>query len=431
MNWLLRGAVMGLAAGLATVAIVGTGGLAAVAIVGGMVAGGAGIMEVMSTMSGVAKEVTGAIFGPCSGNVFTNGKRAARAHVDMVACSKHPPVPIPIATGSGNVYINGQPAARVSDTIVCSAVITDGSGNVYIGGGTQKTDDIAPEDLVPPLVHGVLLVVGIGAAVVLAGPIVAVAGLALGMAGGMAGNWVGGKVFGEGSDGQKWSMLGGGMLGGMLGGKGGTMLAGKVLPRPATPLGGFVKEGLPGMQAVEAAAAEPSISLFGFRGAGSHKDLLAADAPHPYVVTGHVGYSFDDGATIYGFGPKVPGSMSAFEAVQSLRKGDSYPGIITNDTPVFQSVANNPAMGRGGVPQVVIKQKIPVTKAEFDAIKAAHEGMGTNPMDNIKYGFPGQNACTFNCATFPSKLGIPIPEESGAMRNYMPLLEELGTPWKP
>ena len=246
MNWLVRGAIIGAAVGLAAVAIVGTGGLAAVAVVGGLVAGGAGIGEMLSTMSDVPKEVSGAIVGPGSSNVFTNGRPAARAHLDMTMCSKHPPAPLPIATGSATVFINGQPAARVGDTIACSAVITSGSGTVYIGGAKQQTDQISPEDLVPPIVHAAILVVGLGAAVVLAGPVVAVAGLALGTAGGMAGNWAGGRIFGEGSDGQKWSALGGGLVGGLLGGKGGSMLAGKLIPRPATPLARFTKGGLPG-----------------------------------------------------------------------------------------------------------------------------------------------------------------------------------------
>ena len=179
-------------------------------------------------------------------------------------------------------------------------------------------------------------------------------------------------------------------------------------------------------------ALEPSVSLFGFRGAGTTTDLLSVEAPHPYVVTGHVGYSFDAGATIYGFGPKVPGGMSAYEAVQSLKNGTSYPGMITNDTAVFESVTRNPAMGRGGVPQVVIEQKIPVSQAQLNAMMKAHEGIGVgNPMDTVLYGFPGQNACTFNCATFPSRLGIPIPEASGNMRTYMPSLEKAGQPWTP
>jgi filamentous hemagglutinin len=39
--------------------------------------------------------------------------------------------------------------------------------------------------------------------------------------------------------------------------------------------------------------------------------------------------------------------------------------------------------------------------------------------------------CYFNCATFPSALGIPIPENSGVMKVYMPHLEQLGAPWRP
>jgi hypothetical protein len=53
--------------------------------------------------------------------------------------------------------------------------------------------------------------------------------------------------------------------------------------------------------------------------------LNAVDAPHPYEVTGHVGYSLDGGQTIYGFGPNVPGGVSAYDAVQSLKIGQSYP----------------------------------------------------------------------------------------------------------
>lgn len=261
MNWLLQGAVAGLAIGLGAVVILGTGGLAAVAVVGGAVAGGAGIMEVLSTLSCVPKEVTGTITGKCSGNVFINGRPAARAHVDMTFCSKHPQVPLPIATGSGNVYINGLPAARVGDKIVCGAVITAGSGNVFIGGGSQKTDDVHPEELVPPLVHGVMLVAGIGAAVVLGGPVIAIAGLALGVAGGMAGAWAGAKLFGEGSDGQKLSTLAGGILGGMLGAKSGGILAAKLLPNPISPTVAFARAGLPGMRAAAVNAETPHAEM--------------------------------------------------------------------------------------------------------------------------------------------------------------------------
>ena len=218
MSWLLKGLLIGAAIAVAGVAIVGTGGLAAVAVVGAGAAMGAGLGEAMSTMSFAAKEVTGAIAMTGSSNVFVNGIAAARAHVDKVMCAKHPG-PIPIATGSGQVYINGMPAARVDDKTGCSAVITKGSNNVYIGGGTAQTDTINPENLVPGWVHASLLVVGVGSAIVLAGPVIAVGGLVGAFAGGIGGGWVGGKMFGEGSDGQKWSAIAGSFLGGYLGAK--------------------------------------------------------------------------------------------------------------------------------------------------------------------------------------------------------------------
>jgi uncharacterized Zn-binding protein involved in type VI secretion len=223
MSWLLKGLLIGAGIALVGVAIVGTGGLAAAAIVGGMAAAGAGIGEVMSTMSFAPKEVVGKIIEG-SRNVYIRGKKAARAHVDHAECGKHPQPPKVIATGSGNVYINGMPAARVGDKTECGAEITAGAGNVFIGGGTQQTDAISPENLVPGWVHAALLVVGVGSAVILGGPLLAIGGLVGGVAGGFGGDWLGGELFGEGSDGQKWMMLGGSILGGWWGAKGAARL---------------------------------------------------------------------------------------------------------------------------------------------------------------------------------------------------------------
>lgn len=231
MSWLLTGLLVGAAIGVAVAATVATGGLAAVAIVGGAAAGGAGLMEVFSTMSFAGKEVVGAITAVGAANVFMNGVQAARAHLDFATCAKHPG-PAIIAEGSDSVFINGMPAARGGDRTVCSAVITEGSGDVWIGGGTFQTDQIHPENLVPGAVHAALLVVGIGSALVLAAPLVVAAGLAGGMAGGLGGGWLGGKIFGEGSDGQKWMMLGGGAIGGFAGPKGGNIFARARTPEP-------------------------------------------------------------------------------------------------------------------------------------------------------------------------------------------------------
>lgn len=237
MSWLINGLLIGGAIAVAGVLIAGTGGLAAAAIVAGMAAGGAGIGEVLSTMSWAPKEVVGAILGACSTNVFINKRPAARAHVDMVQCAKHPNGPIPVATGSSNVYLNGQPAARLGDKTGCGGDITDGSANVFIGGETQQTDVVNPEDLVPGWVHAALLTVGVASGLVFASPIVVVAGLIGGIGGGYVGGRVGGYIWGEGSDGQKWALLGGSIIGGIFGAKGGAAIEGKFLAAPANTAG--------------------------------------------------------------------------------------------------------------------------------------------------------------------------------------------------
>ena len=220
LGGLLAGLAIGAGAVLVGIAIVGTGGLGAVALcamVGAGAATGAGIGQLLGSLSFACHD-TGQI-KTGSANVFTNGKRAARAHVDTAVCDDHGPTPQILAQGSDSVYINGLPAARVGDRTVCDAKISAGSGNVFIGGGTETTDIISPE--VPGWLERAVLVVGLGSAFVLASPVIVIAGLVGGIAGGLGGNWAGGKLFGEGSDGQKLMAFGGALLGGGLGAKGG------------------------------------------------------------------------------------------------------------------------------------------------------------------------------------------------------------------
>lgn len=235
MNWLLAGVVAGAAIAVAGVAIVGTGGLAAAAIVGGAAAMGGGLGETLSTMSWAPKEVCGTISNTGSNNVFINNRPAARAHVDFTVCGKHSGPPLPIAVGSATVLINGQPAARVDDLSGCGALITSGSGNVYIGGSSLQTDIVNPEDLIPAWMNGALVAAGIGSAAMLGGWVLAIGGLAGGLGGGLAGAWTGEKLFGKGSDGQKWAALGGGLLGGVLGARGSSSAL-RLLSKPRGPL---------------------------------------------------------------------------------------------------------------------------------------------------------------------------------------------------
>ncbi len=213
----LAGLLIGLAVGAAAAAlIVGTGGLAAVAMVGAGAAAGAGIGQLIGSLSFCRNEAGQIESG--SPNVFFNGKPAARAHLDHVDCDQHGDDEV-LAEGSDSVYINGQPAARVDDRTECDGKISAGSANVFIGGGTKKTDAIKPE--VPAWLQWTIGGVGFACAVVLTGGfLIPSIGFVGAIAGGTGGHIVGGKLYGDGSDEQKYLTFAGSLLGGALGAKG-------------------------------------------------------------------------------------------------------------------------------------------------------------------------------------------------------------------
>lgn len=117
--------------------------------------------------------------------------------------------------------------------MTCSAEISQGSRNVIIGGSKVQTDEISPE--IPEWVNWTMLAVGAGAMAVLASPAIALLSTLGAMGGGTVGSYAGGMLFGEGSDGQKWGMLIGSVIGGGAGMKGGARFdawrAGKSMPR--------------------------------------------------------------------------------------------------------------------------------------------------------------------------------------------------------
>ncbi|MFJ4434468.1 PAAR domain-containing protein [Pseudomonas sp. NPDC089395] len=215
LSGLLAGLAIGAGAVLVGIAVIGTGGLGAaalVAMVGAGAATGAGIGQLLGSLSFAQRE-TGFITSG-SGNVHINGQPAARAHADYAACTDHAGVSRTLAQGSCSVYINGLPAARVGDRTVCGARISAGSTNVFIGGGTETTDEISPE--LAGWLDGAVLGVGLASAIALVGPAMALWGLFGGMLGGGAGYQVGGERYGEGSDEQKLMAFGGAFIVGGL-----------------------------------------------------------------------------------------------------------------------------------------------------------------------------------------------------------------------
>lgn len=219
-SWMIAGLIGGAILGAAAVVV--TGGAAVVAVIAAAAAGATaagGVGEMIGSMSWAPRHSTGKLVDG-SPDVIINNRAAIRAHLSLGECNEHSGSRQRVAEGSINVYINNFPAARVGDRLTCSAEIFSGSSNVFIGGSKQQTDDINPE--VPGWINWVMLGVGAAAIGVLASPAIAIFSTLGALGGGYAGNYIGGKFFGEGSDGQKWSMLLGGLIGGAAGGKGGT-----------------------------------------------------------------------------------------------------------------------------------------------------------------------------------------------------------------
>ncbi|MGJ7549965.1 PAAR domain-containing protein [Pseudomonas alloputida] len=215
LSGLLAGLALGAGAVLIGIAVVGTGGLGGLAIgamIGAGAATGAGIGELLGSLSHAQRETGWITSG--SDNVHINGRPAARAHVDQAVCTDHLVVSQALAQCSRSVYINGQPAARVGDCTVCDARISAGSSYVFIGGGSETTDEIDPE--VPGWLEATVLGFGLASAVALVGPEMALWGMFGGVVGGEAGYRFGRSRYGEGADQQKLIAFGSAVIVGGL-----------------------------------------------------------------------------------------------------------------------------------------------------------------------------------------------------------------------
>ncbi|MCK7422497.1 polymorphic toxin type 46 domain-containing protein [Enterobacter asburiae] len=235
-GWMIAGLVGGAILGAAAVVVTGGTALVAVSAVAAGACAAGGLGELLGSMSWAPRHTTGTL-KEGSPKVFINSRKAIRAHLSAGECDEHSGSLQRVAEGSIKVYINNFPASRTGDKLTCSAEISQGSRNVIIGGSKVQTDEISPE--IPEWVNWTMLAVGAGAMAVLASPAIALLSTLGAMGGGTIGGYAGGMLCGEGSDGQKWGMLIGSVIGGGAGIKGGARFdawrAGKPVLEPVKP----------------------------------------------------------------------------------------------------------------------------------------------------------------------------------------------------
>ncbi|HEY3805952.1 MAG TPA: hypothetical protein VGL61_25260 [Kofleriaceae bacterium] len=194
-----------------------------------------------------------------------------------------------------------------------------------------------------------------------------------------------------------------------------------------------------------------TVELWGFRGVrtikgrpraewteGEQKEVEAAKNNDPLLYAGHVGISVDGGKTIIGFTPNRPEDMDMPAFLRSLFAHDAYPGIVGDDTSVFERAREKSAKGWNTEPISVVELVDKPAKLKAAAQVAAMSGM-TSGEHGLGYSFPMPSPSgsehfassngypadqVRNCATFPEKVGVPIPEPSGNLGAYMPELEK-------
>ena len=194
-----------------------------------------------------------------------------------------------------------------------------------------------------------------------------------------------------------------------------------------------------------------TVELHGFRGVRSidgrprerwtpdeQEEVQTITSRDPLLEAGHIGVSVDGGAKIYGFTPEFPPGTDPQEAFNRLKAHEAFPGVVKDDTESFRLAARQHQEKKWNTEVFVSVDLVDKPKKQEVAAKLK-EMSGMAPGEHGEsYSFPlkqpdaagnhfaGSNGATpdhvANCAVFPSRIGVPIPEPSGNLAKYIPEL---------
>lgn len=140
------------------------------------------------------------------------------------------------------------------------------------------------------------------------------------------------------------------------------------------------------------------------------------------LYTGHVGISFEADSPIYGFNPDT-GTEQSWQVIENLKRraagGKPYPGVVTDDTSVFST-----AKARG---LTVLKLELIYPESRYQEIKSRFDS--EKGKSEYHYSFPNRGG-DCNCATWPARLGVFVPEASGVMKAYIEAMGRTESPKK-
>ncbi len=114
------------------------------------------------------------------------------------------------------------------------------------------------------------------------------------------------------------------------------------------------------------------------------------------LYAGHTGVSTNGRQVICAFNPN-PGSLSVWQAMDRLKRGEAFPGIVRDDAAVFAAAAQH------GL--AIQSFDVLVPEAGFQLFQAV---LGEEQKQSrFTYGFPdGNGDC--NCTTWLERIGLPL-----------------------
>jgi len=165
----------------------------------------------------------------------------------------------------------------------------------------------------------------------------------------------------------------------------------------------------------------------------------------PLLYAGHVGISFDGGKTIYGFTPdpkalpRTPdGQINIRETIAQLRQHKAFPGTVEDDTHVFRLAEEMAEQHHWNTrPITAVELLDPETQRAIRMQVAIEHGTDPGALgrgyawpllqtENGEHYAPSGShlACNLaNCAKWPERVGVTLPEPSGNLAQYIPELE--------
>lgn len=173
------------------------------------------------------------------------------------------------------------------------------------------------------------------------------------------------------------------------------------------------------------------IYLIAFRGTG-FRDARFRGEP-VLIRAGHVGIAFEGAEDeILGFHP----TAEALEAVGGedaailwLKEKKTLEGALQEDYAIFARAAE---LAQQDARTAVWQMTVEVSDEDFERIRRQTITWYTEKRV-FTYAFPSDEPMPErdNCATFPRRLGLPVSDPVGQIKDYVRALEMQGEPWKP